>query len=132
MHNIDIKFQHQSSNLWEASGLTKEDSEFVLDLVKNISKKLTFEEGYKNSNSIEEVLFKVKQHFKLQTNSIWRDEVLLACTMFVLGQWVQLSTDYIESKTIPIAATDDAIKGFFEILLKVMKDKNKDKDKNDD
>lgn len=134
--NIEVKFNHRESNIWQACGFEESEKEFALSLIRSLANRIVKEKDFTNSNGIEEGVKAIKRYYKLDSNLIWRDEILVAGVMFTLGKFLAFSekaTDemltsslkhIISSEKTPKNPLDD----FLDILKKMI-DRDDDKDK---
>lgn len=134
--NIEVKFNHRESNIWQACGFEESEKGYALSLIRSLANRIINEKDFTNSNGIEEGVRAIKRYYKLDSNLIWRDEILVAGVMFTLGKFLAFSekvTDemltsslkhIISSEKTPKNPLDD----FLDILKKMI-DMDDDKDK---
>lgn len=134
--NIEVKFNHRESNIWQACGFEESEKEFALSLIRSLANRIINEKDFTNSNGIEEGVKAIKRYYKLDSNLIWRDEILVAGVMFTLGKFLAFSekvtdemlTSSLKHITSSEKTPKNPLDDFLDILKKMI-DRDDDKDK---
>lgn len=135
--NIEVKFNHRESNIWQACGFEESEKEYALSLIRSLATRITHEKDFTNSNGIEEGVKAIKRYYKLDSNLIWRDEILVAGVMFTLGKFLAFSekvTDEMLTSSLKhITSSEKTFKSplddFLDILKNMIENMEDDKDK---
>jgi hypothetical protein len=135
--NIEVKFNHQESDIWLACGLEESEKEFAVSLIRSLANRITNEKDFTNSTGIEEGVKAIKRYYKLDSNLIWRDEILVAGVMFTLGKFLaalEKATDKMVTSSLKhIISSEKTSKtpldAFLDLLKKMIENMDDDKDK---